>query len=483
MSSPFLIFRLTPRLSARVTGSALVLSLYALAGCGKSDKPSAAPAPVVAQQVPETPAPDAAAKTAKPTPGNGDPTKNPKFEGLAAARAEKGYVAVLYENGRKAMFPTGSLSEAETQWLNDFAAAHPLAHGKSTIVTAKTELKKTIEKQSIVNGIETVQLCPPTKLRDQIGGTCMFYGRVHYLDIAGYPIEDGEIYKTINNCPHDEPYLDYHYYVGMLLLFVHQKPSPVLHFPNGTMSQFEWARQELRKGRPVLSALPEDIWLSLPADFLATHRFDGNSKIGHQVVVNGFTYNPATKKGTFHIINSWRVLSEFDVPVEPRDEAHFIMEQSLSPKGEPPEESTKLVAGKITLLKPVGNKNLYTVETNAGPQRVLASSEKDAKDFVETDTSAKDIETLFGEFIVRIYDYIYENADPKIRDQAAAFLMSEIFKIPESISLPHVDLEVKSALGKVYFVRVSSEKVVKIFAESTGDALDKAQRLGPGTKL
>jgi hypothetical protein len=63
------------------------------------------------------------------------------------------------------------------------------------------------------------------------------------------------------------------------------------------------------------------IQLSLPADFLATHPFDGKSKIGHQVVINGFTYNPATKKGTFHVVNSWRVLPEFAVPVEPKDEA------------------------------------------------------------------------------------------------------------------------------------------------------------------
>jgi hypothetical protein len=455
-------------------GATRILALIVaglLTGCGPSTKAPEAQAATSPKTAP-APAVDDTAKAPEAVAKDETTFKLPaKFEGLTSARAEKGYVAVLYQTGRKAMFPTAALTPAETEWLTAFATAHPLAHGKSTVVTDKTELKKTIEKQSVENGLETVQLCAPAKLRDQIGGTCMFYGRVHYLDIAGYPIQDGEIYRTINVVPHDEPYLDYHYYVGMLMLFMHQKPSPVVHFPNGTISQFEWARQELRKGRPILSALPEDIWLSLPADFLATHPFDGNSKIGHQVVVNGFTYNPATKKGTFHVVNSWRVLPEFDVPVEPKDEAHFLMEQSLSPRGEPPEQAAKITAGTITKLKPIGAQFLFSVETNLGPQRVLAADEAAAKQFVEADTSAKDVDTLFGEFIIRIYDYIYDTADPKIRDEAAALLMSEIFKIPESVTLPHVDLEVKSATGNVYFVRVSS-----------GEALDKAQRMMPAPK-
>ncbi len=400
-----------------------------------------------------------------------------KFKGLASARAEQGYVAVLYENGRKGMFPSGSLSEDEATWLNAFAAAHPLAHGKSTVVITKTEVKKTMEKQSVENGVESVQLCAPAKLRDQIGGTCMFYARVHYLDIAGYPIEDVEIYRVINIVPKYQPYLDYHYYVGMLMLFLHQKPSPVVHFPDGTIGPFEWARQELRKGRPILAALPEDIWLSLPADFLATHPFDGNSKIGHQVVINGFTYTPATQKGTFHVVNSWRVLAEFDVPVDLKDERHILMEQSLSPRGEPPEEAVKITAGTITALKPVGKQFLYSVETNHGTQKVVALSEEAAKAFVEADTSAKDMETVFGEYLIRIYDYIYETADPKIRDAAAALLLSEVFKIPETVTLPHVDLEVKSSLGKVYFVRLAPLRVVKLFAGSTGEAIEMAKKM------
>lgn len=446
----------------------LIVALL-LAGCGQKEKQAKAapkPAPATAPAKPEdSPRPEAGRKP------------HPTLDGLAAARIEQGYVTLLYQNGRKGLFPVGDLTEAEAGWLNTFAAAHPLGHGKSTMVTARVEAKKTIEKQSLVNGMETVQLCAPAKLRDQIGGTCMFYARVHYLDIAGYPVEDGEIYRVINNVPRDQPYLDRHYYVGMLMLFARQKPSPIVHFPNGTLPPFEWARQELRKGRPILAALPENIWLSLPADFLATHPFDGSGKIGHQVVINGFTYNAATRKSTFHVVNSWRALSEFDVPVEPRDERNILMEQSLSPKGEPPEQAVKVTAGAATLVKAVGKQNLYTVETNLGPQKVLAATEDAARAFVEADMSAKDMETMFGEYIIKIFDYIQENADPRIRDVAAAQLMSEVFKIPETVALPHVDLEVKSAMGKVYFVRTAPGRVVKLFADSTGEALAKAQKL------
>jgi len=457
------------RLLLRGTALAAVLLLT---GCGPSAKEQAKASPRPA------PAPEPVKAPEPPPKPEHSPKPHPKLEDIASARLEGGYVTVLFKSGRKGLFPIADLTDAEVEEMKTFAAANPLAKGKSSVVVAKVEAKKTIEKQSTVDGTETVQLVAPAKLRDQIGGTCMFYARVHYLDIAGYPVEDGEIYRVINNVPTQQPYLDYHYYVGMLMLFLKQKPSPVVHFPNGTIPSFEWARQELRKGRPILAALPENVWLSLPADFLATHPFDGSGKIGHQVVINGFTWNAATKKATFHVVNSWRVLSEFDVPVEPRDERNIVMEQSLSPKGEPPEQAVKITAGAVTLLKPVGKQNLYSVETNVGPQKVLAASEEGAKQFVEMDTSAKDLETVFGEYVIQVYDYIYNNADPKVRDVAAAALLSEVFRIPPTVTLPHVDLEVKGALGKTYFVRVGPEKVVKLMAGSTGEALEFAKRMG-----
>ena len=421
-----------------------------------------------------TPEPAKAKRGAKPA---------PKIEEMESARIEGGYMTVLFKNGRRGLLPLVDFNAADEEAMKAFAAANPLAKGKSSVVTAKVavEVKKTIEKQVTEDGTEIVQLVSPAKLRDQIGSTCMFYARVHYLDIAGYPIEDGEIYKVINTVSSTEPYLDYRYHVGMQMLFLRKKPIPLAHFPNGTVPPFEWARQQLRKGRAILAALPEDIWLTLPADYLATHFFEGNSKIGHQIVINGFTYNPTTKKSTFHIVNSWRALSEFDVTVEPRDERNIVMEQSLSPRGELPEQPPKVVAGAITLVRPVGRQNLYSVETNLGPQRVMAASEQAAKQFVEVDTDAKDLDAIFGEYVIRIYDYIYYFADAKVRDAAAAALLAEVFRIPVNVALPHVDFEVKGALGKTYFVRVAPEKVVKLMANSTAEALEFARRM-PGAR-
>jgi hypothetical protein len=461
--------------------ASLLAGALLLAGCGKkAEQAKASPPPPPVAQAPE-PEPEAEpAAEAAPEPGKTKiKTKAHNLEGLAAARADKAYMVVQYQDGRRAMFPLAELSAAELAQLTAFAAEHPLAHGKSSVVTAKVEVKqtKTIEKQAVVDGTETVQLIAPAKLRDQIGGTCMFYARTHYLDIAGYGIEDGEIYRVINTVSTEQPYLDYRYHVGMQMLFLKQKPVPLVHFPKPTLPPFEWARQELRKGRPVLAALSENVWLSLPADFLATHPFDGSGKIGHQVVINGFTYNPTTKKATFHIVNSWRVLAEFDIPVEPRDEQNILIEQSLSPRGEPPEQAVKVVAGAVTLVKAVGKQNLYSVETNLGPQKVVATSEEAAKQFAEMDTSARDAETVYGEYVIRVYDYIYWYADPKIRDKAAAQLLAEVFKVPATVAVPHVDFEAKSSDGKVYFVRVAPEKVVKLYGDSPADALAKAGKL------
>ncbi len=457
----------------RVTSLVLVLvASFALAACGRQQQQAEAPVPAAPAPAPAPePAPEPA-KTAKP---GAKPA--PKLDELAAARIEGGYVTVQFKNGQRKLLPVASLSDADLEELKTFATANPLAKGKSSVVVAKVEAKKTIEKQETKDGTEAVQLVPPAKLRDQIGGTCMLYARVHYLDIAGYPVDDAEIYKISNQVSVDAPFLDARYHVAMQALFLKQKPTPIAYYPDGTLPPFEWARQQLRKGRPILAALPENIWLSLPADYLATHRFEGNNKVGHQIVINGFTLNPTTKKATFHIVNSWRVLSEFDITVEPRDERNIQFEQSLAPRGELPEQPPKITAGAITLLKPVGKQNLYSVETNLGPRKVMAVSEAGAKEFVEANTGAKDLETVFGENVLQAYDLIYAYMDAKQRDATAAALVAEACKVPPSVTVPHVDLEVKGAVGKIYLVRVAPDKVVKLMAESSAEALDAAKRI------
>jgi hypothetical protein len=403
-----------------------------------------------------------------------------KFAALAAARVEKGYVAVQYANGKRGMFPFSGLSDDERAWLEQFATEHPLAKGRGSVVVAKTEQVKTIETQTVrEDGTEVVQLRRPAKLRDQIGGTCMFYARVHYLDIAGYPVEDAEIYRTINNCPTDAPFIDIRYWVGLMMLFLHQNPSPIAHFPDGRIHPFDWARAELRKGHPILARLPQDIWMKLPAEQVARFRWDGTGKIGHQIVINGFTYNPKTKEGTFHVINSWDALPEFDITADTsRGVEHLIgIEQSLSAKGEPPEESAKLTVSKITELNQVGKNFLYLADTNLGPRKVVAPTEQAAREFIESQDKDKDMRTDFGDFFMRLVDYVEENIDPKFKEAAISLLLTEFIHVPTSTDLPHVDLEAKTSQGTIYFVRVETNRVVRINAESIGDALEKARKL------
>ncbi|MBI2517014.1 MAG: hypothetical protein HYV95_08865 [Opitutae bacterium] len=398
---------------------------------------------------------------------------------LAAARIEGGYAKVQYDDGRKAVLPLATMPDEELAWIKEFAAKNPLTKGRSVVVEAKQEETKTIASRKTEGGVETILLNPPGKFRDQIGGTCMLYARAHELEIAGYPIRDVDLYRIINIVPHDHPYTDFRYYIGMLMLFFNQKPSPVLHYPDGTIDQYEWARQELRKGRPVLAALTESVWLTLPADFVATHPFiAGSKKIGHQVVINGFTYNAQTRQGTFHVVNSWRQLAEFDLPVDKTNSKILLIEQSLSPKGQPLDATEKITITKVTQLNAVGKNFLFLAETNRGPKRIVGPSEASIREMIEADNRPKDMDTLFGELVVNIYDYIYDKAEPEVRDLAAAGFLSEINRVPVNVSLPHVDMEVKTSIGKVYFVRVAVEKVLKVEAESTAEALERARPRG-----
>ena len=140
-----------------VSGSALAVALI-LTGCGRpatkdqaKATPPPAPAPVAPAPAPE-PAPEAAPKP------KGGPKPHPKLDEITSARVENGYVTVMLKNGRKGLFSVADLTDAELEEMKTFAAANPLAKGKSTVVVAKVEVKKTIEKQETKDGTETVQL-------------------------------------------------------------------------------------------------------------------------------------------------------------------------------------------------------------------------------------------------------------------------------------------------------------------------------------
>lgn len=168
-------------------------------------------------------------------------------------------------------------------------------------------------------------------------------------------------------------------------LMVGFKPRPQFHRLPPQADPFAWARDELRKGRPVLASFPREVWQDLPPGFIAAHPWSGGD-VGHQVVINGFTWNRDTQQGTFHIINSWKELPEFDLKTEAAEGA-MLVETSLSPKGEQQEEAAKVTVIGITLLSTMGKTNLYRVTTSDGIRKVAAPDEVAARQMVESEGS------------------------------------------------------------------------------------------------
>jgi hypothetical protein len=310
---------------------------------------------------------------------------SPKFQDAVKARIENGYAIVLLANGSKTMAPLADLKPDDRAFLTQLSIDSPLAHGNSKVVIAKelVPTKVTIAASTTVGPLETVQLIPPNVPRDQIGGTCMLYARVHWMDIAGYYVDNVDIYKIINNADTEKPYNTPGYYAKMDNIVMQFHPS--VHRWTPKIDAFEWTRQELRKGRPVLGSFPREVWQDLPPGFVGKHPWNGGS-VGHQIVINGFTWNSETHEGTFHIVNSWKELPEFDLKTEAAQGAMEV-EYSMSPKGEPREAVAQTRVTKVTLVKAVGKMNLYEVDTNNGPERVAAADEATARSMVESSDS------------------------------------------------------------------------------------------------
>jgi hypothetical protein len=307
-----------------------------------------------------------------------------RFKAAAQARIEKSYAVVVFSDGSKAMVPLASLSDDDRAYLTQLSNDKPLEHGKSQVVVAKEEVKakQTIQVATTVNGVETVQLCPPNVPRDQLGATCMAYARVHWLDIAGYNVDIGTLYKIINAADPNQPWKNVAYHHALYDMVENNKPKPVVHSLPGEVEPFEWARAELRKGHPLLAAFPKEIWQALPANFVAQRPWSGGD-VGHQIVINGFTWNATTKKGTFHIINSWNELPEFDLTTDNAGGGALVIEQSLSPRGEIQPTHEKELVKSITLLRAFGKTNMYEVETNLGHHKIAAASEDAARSLIE----------------------------------------------------------------------------------------------------
>jgi hypothetical protein len=309
------------------------------------------------------------------------------LEGAVSARIDATYAVILFSDGKRSMVPLTTLSAADREWLAKFAAEHPLGHGNSTVTieAAVHPVKKTIDRSTVEGPLETVQLCPPAVFRDQLGNTCQLYAIVHTMDIAGYYVELPEVYKIVNMIEATSPknpWADPRYAPALFLFPRKYAPRSAFHYPDGIRDPFDWARAELRKGHPILAAFPESIWEGLPPQFVAAHEWDGG-KEGHAIVVNGFTWNKATGQGTFHIVNSWRDLAEFDLTVEAA-KGLLVMQWSLSAKNEAEPVAIKEVVTKVFLVRSAGNVNLYDVETNLGSHNVAAPNEAEARRLVES---------------------------------------------------------------------------------------------------
>jgi hypothetical protein len=359
----------------------LIPAVVLVGGCDPApqarDEHRANPAPVVVAAPPPAPA--------APSPASAE------YQGALKARLDGEFAAVVLADGRKTVVPIASLAEDDLHYLTWLAEQKPLsAPGRSNVVVVKgsgvQNARQTITVAKVEGPVETVQLCSPNAIREQIGATCMLYARVHWLDIAGYYADAGTIFKIINDTPPDAPWEDPKYVAGLDTIVTDFKPRPNVHpIPAGADS-FAWARAELRRGRPLLAALPREIVQVLPADFLATYPWSGGS-VGHQIVVNGFTWNKETNEGTFHVVNSWAELIEFDLNIRYATDGALVFEASLSPVGEVPTKEELAAASEIvqevTFVKPVGDAKLFAVTTNLGVRKIIAPDEAAARRMVE----------------------------------------------------------------------------------------------------
>jgi len=319
--------------------------------------------------------------------GEDTPPPDPRFVGAAQARIDASYAVVLFENGTRSMYPLSELTGPDRTWLQAFAEEHPLHHGNSKVQIAATvvPVKQTIEVSKTDGAIEKVQLCQPGVIRTQDGPFCALFAMVHCLDIAGYIIKPGsieEIQNHANAINRDDPWADPTYSRSIDHLVQTTAAPGSIHEFNHQLSQFDWIRAELRKGRPVAAAFPEEIWRALPPEYIAAIRGWDGGKVGHAIVINGFTYNSETNKGSFHIVNSWQELQQFDLTTDAAKNLLSIY-FSISPKGSKDVDTPTEHVVSVTLVGSSGQTKLYKVETNLGVHRVAAPSEDEARALFE----------------------------------------------------------------------------------------------------
>jgi len=288
-------------------------------------------------------------------------TAKPKFEGADKARIDGNYAKVLFKDGHKAVFPLNALRPDELAEVQALAVSSPLpaANTKVESYTPTAKPKRvTLLRKEKVNGVETVELQMPSSIHDQgQSPTCRYYAFCHALDIAGYFIDVDRIINWERAPAKGEPeeatlrkllggaeswgstaltqgdvasaaarlFPQATYYampLNEVSFRLKEKALAAATTPEnklkayfagiGQPANWDWIREQLRAGRPVLAVLISDYWRVLPPAFFENHHAPSRD-IGHAMVINGFTWNEAKGTGSFMLINSWEVAPQMTV--------------------------------------------------------------------------------------------------------------------------------------------------------------------------
>ena len=247
--------------------------------------------------------------------------------------------------------------------MQALAESSPLPAGNTKVESyVPTKPKRvTIMKKETVNGVETVELNTPSSIHDQgQSPTCRYHAFCHALDIAGYFTDVDRIINWERVPETTEPqrttrqkitggeygwgstallegdvadagarlFPQATYYYMSFTEVNHRMTENALAGANtpekklkayfagiGQPANWEWVREQLRQGRPVLAVLISDYWRVLPPAFFETHRAPSRD-IGHAMVFNGFTWNAAKGTGSFMLINSWEAAPQMTVSLE-----------------------------------------------------------------------------------------------------------------------------------------------------------------------
>ena len=143
----------------------------------------------------------------------------------------------------------------------------------------------------------------------------MLYGRVHWLDIAGYYADNGMIYRVSNVADAEHPWQDMHYLMGLDNLVNGFLPKPIVHDLALQDDPFEWRppresrrspgfahAQRRASGGAFRASHGQKV---SPVVWRAVRR--GVTDIRHPAVSPGLSASLSQRRRTFILQNSWKL--------------------------------------------------------------------------------------------------------------------------------------------------------------------------------